>query len=235
MTDHDIGDMFLNYQLHEEVHPCMAVDAASPYYSIKMALVAEEVCKGDCFEMGVGCDGKELNAFQCKRVELKLLGTKEYNPCILWISKRRKDEQMACNMFTFINNARVVGPTEELTWQASHMLASKQSYLGIQDAARKAHLCSQMTGAWAGAIVHMLDKLGVCVLTFQEKWTKMRGMLNKSRTVMCEEYPIFSHKELLADWGFLVYITRTYPAMVPYLKGFHLTVEMWQGGGDTEG
>jgi hypothetical protein len=34
-----------------------------PYSSIKVALVAKEVCKGDHFEMGVGCDGKELNTF----------------------------------------------------------------------------------------------------------------------------------------------------------------------------
>ncbi len=71
--------MFLNYQLHEEVHPYMGVDlsclyegpkkagprwavwdrnlmgfAALPYNSIKMALVAKEVCKGNRFEMGVG-------------------------------------------------------------------------------------------------------------------------------------------------------------------------------------
>jgi hypothetical protein len=44
-----------------------------------------------------------------------------------------------------------------------------------------------------------------------------------------------SHKELLSDRGFLVYVTRTYPAMVPYLKGFHLTIEMWRGGRDSEG
>ena len=40
---------------------------------------------------------------------------------------------------------------------------------------------------------------------------------------------------VLSDRGFLVYVTRTYPAMVPYLKGFHLTIEMWHGGRDPEG
>lgn len=43
------------------------------------------------------------------------------------------------------------------------------------------------------------------------------------------------HKELLKDRGFLVYVTRTYPAMVPYLKGFHLTIESWRGGRDEDG
>ena len=47
--------------------------------------------------------------------------------------------------------------------------------------------------------------------------------------------PQLSHKELLSDHGFLVYVTRTYPAMVPYLKGFHLTIEIWQGGRNIEG
>ena len=37
------------------------------------------------------------------------------------------------------------------------------------------------------------------------------------------------------DQGFLVYVTRTYPAMVPYLKGFHLTIDMWRGGRNIEG
>jgi hypothetical protein len=189
MTDHDMGDMFLNYQLHEEVQPYTAVDlicpqdspketgsewevwdrnlmgfAASPYNSIKVALVAEEVCKGDCFEMGVGCDGKEQNPFQWERVGINLPRTKEYDPCVSWISKRRKDGQMVCNVFMFIDDEQVVGPTEELTWQASHVLASKQSYLGIQDTGMNAWPCSQMAGAWAGATVHVLDQLGECVL-----------------------------------------------------------------------
>ena len=89
MTDRDVGDMFLNYQLHRTVVPYMGVDlsslykdkdevgpcwavwdrnlmefAASPYNSIKMALVAEEVCRGDRHEQGLGEDGKELNPFQ---------------------------------------------------------------------------------------------------------------------------------------------------------------------------
>jgi hypothetical protein len=89
MTDRDIGDMFLNFQLHASVVPFTGVDlaslyndvdevgprwavwdrnlmgfAASPYNSIKMVLVAEEICKGDRLETGVGVDGKELNSFQ---------------------------------------------------------------------------------------------------------------------------------------------------------------------------
>jgi len=94
--------------------------------------------------------------------------------------EEEKGWQTVCDLFTFVDDERVVGPSEELTWQASHMLAYKQSYLGIQDVARKARPpCSQTAGAWAGAIVHVVDQLGVCVLTSKEKWSKMRGISEK--------------------------------------------------------
>ena len=73
MMDRNVGDMFLNFQLHDDARPYMVVVAltclqdppgkggpnwavwdrnlmgfaASPYNSIKMVLVAEEVCRGD--------------------------------------------------------------------------------------------------------------------------------------------------------------------------------------------
>ncbi len=69
-----------------------------------------------------------------------------------------------------------------------------------------------------GAIVHVVDALGVCVLTSVEKWLKLKEILKKWSGRMIErrgEKEIrLSHKELLSDRGFLVYVTRTYPAMV---------------------
>ena len=72
MTDRDMGDMFLNFQLHESAVPFTGVQllslydspnkvglrsavwdrnpmgfALSPYNSIKMALIVEEISKGD--------------------------------------------------------------------------------------------------------------------------------------------------------------------------------------------
>jgi hypothetical protein len=138
-------------------------------------------------------------------------------------------------VFTFVDDERVTGPEAELTWQASHTLASAQSYLGVQDAGRKARPCSTSPGAWAGYVVHIAPELGVCVLTSREKWVKMKGILRKWEAALAAPSPQLLHKELLSDLGFLVYVTRTYPAMVLYLKGFHLTIEMWRGGRDTDG
>jgi hypothetical protein len=50
-----------------------------------------------------------------------------------------------------------------------------------------------------------------------------------------ETMPKLSHKEFVSDCGFLVYVTSKYPAMIPYLNGFHLTIKMWRGGRDAEG
>ena len=79
----------------------------------------------------MGSDGKELNPFQWETVKLNLPGSRDYDPCVLWITKRRKDGRVACNVFTFVDDERVTGPDAELTWQASHTLASTQSYLGV--------------------------------------------------------------------------------------------------------
>ena len=260
MTDRDIGDMFLNFQLHASAIPFTGVNltslygspdegglrlavwdrnlmgfAPSPYNSVKMALIVEEVSKGDRHQSNVGCDGRELNPFQWETVKLNLPGSREYDPCVSWITKRRKDGRIACDVYTFVDDERVSGPDEKLTWQASHALAATQSYLGVQDAARKARPCSKSPGAWAGSVVHIAPELGVCVLTSREKWSKLKAILRKWKDALAAPSPQLSHKELMSDRGFLVYVTRSYPAMVPYLKGFHLTIEMWRGGRDADG
>ena len=63
----------------------------------------------------------------------------------------------------------------------------------------------------------------------------MKGFLDKWWKLLKAGKTELAHKELLSDRGFLVYMTRTYPAMVPYLKGFHLTIETWRGSRYKEG
>ena len=38
------------------------------------------------------------------------------------------------------------------------------------------------------------------------------------------------HKRLECIRGFLIYVTRTYKWMMPYLKGLHLTFDGWREG-----
>lgn len=255
MADRDIGDMFLNFELHHSAWPYVGIDLApvlensdsepdldlvrwfhwvrllmgfrpSPYCAIKTSLVAEEVIRGDRFD--------DKNPYQWERVVLNLPGP-GYNPTKAWVTKVRKDSAVASDLFTFVDDERITGATEELTWQAGHALGAKQSYLGIQDAARKVGPCSQSPRAWAGAVVHVVPNKGVCVLTSEEKWNKLKVIVEKwSERILAGDEQL-NHKELLSDRGFLVYVTRSYPGMVPYLKGFHLTIEMWRGNRDSDG
>ena len=108
------------------------------------------------------------------------------------------------------------------------------SYLGIQDASRKCRMASQTPGAWAGAVIST-DGEGVFVTVSQEKWDKAREMVRAILEEMQLNQGWLDHKPLERKRGFLLYVTRTYPAMVPYLKGIHLTLDGWRKGRDLEG
>lgn len=88
---------------------------------------------------------------------------------------------------------------------------------------------SQSPGAWAGSSVVITQEEGVAVTVFQEKWTKANTMVDKWKARE-EKKEDCNRKELELDVGFLIYVTRTFPAMKPYLKGFHLTLHGWRPG-----
>jgi hypothetical protein len=96
-------------------------------------------------------------------------------------------------------------------------------------------VCLQQPRAWAGAGVHIRPGEGVFVLTSEEKWAKLKDIISKWLQVLDSGATDLDHKELLSDRGFLVYVTRDYPPMIPYVKGFHLTAEMWRGNRDADG
>jgi hypothetical protein len=74
-----------------------------------------------------------------------------------------------------------------------------------------------------GSIISTDDD-GVYVLVSQERWDKTRHILFDLEGLE-EKVPQFSHKQLLSDCGFLIYVARAYHMMVPYLKGLHLTIK----------
>jgi hypothetical protein len=260
MMDRDVGDMFLNFPLDKRVWPytglhladlfdgtseedaeilkkagsewahwgrCLMGFKPSPYNSIKTAMVVEEVAKGDRH-----C---ERNPFQWDHIRLNLPGNANYDPSLSWISKLRKDGLIACDIFTFVDDERLIGATRELSWQAGHKLAYIQAYLGVQDAARKVRPCNRQGGAWAGAVLHTIPEVGVCVLTSEEKWKRFKGIIEKWLGRLEQGEDELDHKELQSDRGFCVHLCSSYPSMRPFLKGFHLTLEMWRGNRDAEG
>ncbi len=189
MQDQDVGKMFLNFQLHSNTMRYAAVDLGpleftsaecshwwvcwtrnlmgfrpSPYNSIRMYLIAEEIIQGDH-------DNPDY-AFQWSHLLLNLPGTEHYKPSLAWVSKWRKDGSLASDFICFVDDLQIMGKGRERVREGGQAISTRESWVGIQDALRKLR-CSGGTktpGAWAGASICIEDNLGVVVLTSQEKW-----------------------------------------------------------------
>ena len=98
----------------------------------------------------------------------------------------------------------------------------------MQDAAWKQRAPSVTPGAWAGTIIKSVDGR-VEHLVSQERWDKTKAKIKWIKDQL-DATPKgkptkIPHKPLESIRGFLVYVSRTYPKTVPYLKGIHLTLD----------
>jgi hypothetical protein len=255
MADTDIGEMFLNFVLHASLRELAGVDVThyrddkevkehpdtvcwerwmrcamglkpSPYQTTQAMLFAEDVIRGD--------PKAEHNVFRWDHIKLNLPGSSDYDPTLPWVSKVRVDGKPAADFFVYVDDNRTTGNSEKEAWLAARQVASVCSFLGIQDATRKRRKASKTPGAWAGAVVSTDDD-GVYVSVSEEKWEKAKAILKKTQEEISECAGWIERKGLESSRGFLLYVTRTYPTMVPYLKGFHLTLDGWRKGRDAEG
>jgi hypothetical protein len=254
-ADNDYGEMFYNWWLHDDLRPYCGIDLTqvypeearykpkgvlwniftrpamglrpSPYQAVQGCLRAKRLMLGDHNSAG--------NVFQWSTVDLNIPGNPDYRPSDPWVSKRREDSRIAADIHTYVDDNRETAPTEELAWLASSQVAKMNSWLGLQDAARKRRPPAQKAGAWAGAVVHA-DGEQVFQLVTQERWDKTkRWVVWLQGHASMGSDAIIPHKELESARGFLVYVARTYGAMVPYLKGLHLTLDSWRPDRDEDG
>jgi hypothetical protein len=253
-ADNDYGEMFYNFWLHEDLRPYCGVDMThqypeearlqpnsvlwnvftrpamglrpSPYQSVQGALRAKRLMLGDHTNLE--------NVFHWEYVDLNQPGDPDYRPEVPWISKRRRDKRIAADIHSYVDDNRETAPTAEMAWLASSQVAKTCSWLGLQDAARKRRPPSREPGAWAGSVVHA-SKTEVTKLVSQERWDKTRRWVRWLDDYAKDPGIDIPHKELESCRGFLVYVTRTYGAMVPYLKGVHHTLDSWRPGRDADG
>ena len=196
----------------------------SPYNSIQMFLLAEEVIRGD--------QHNPLNPLQWDCIMLNLPGNRQYNPSVAWLLKCHTDGSLASNFVTFVDNLRLAAKGLKHVRELGQAVSTKQAYLSIQDALRKLRAAggTKRPGAWAGSSVCMEDNKGVIVLTSLEKWNRLKSICQYWLNHLDRGDNMLEFKKLHSDRRFLVYVTQVYPAMKPYLKGFHLLLESWRGG-----
>jgi hypothetical protein len=262
-VDNDNADMFLNFWLHEELRPYVGVDfskhrslmashfdsdfdlmsegvwsrpamgiTSSPYDSVQGGLRIKRGILGDRH--------LKSNVFRWSYVEANLPGALSYTPGRAWCSKRREDGTLAADIHSYVDDGRETGGSYDDAWLASTQVGKGTAHLGCQDAARKRRAPALEPGAWAGASVSATDT-DVYKSVTQERWDKLKSRLSwisehydGSRWGVAQR-PLMDHDELERIRGFLVYVARTYKALMPYLKGVHLTLDSWRGNRNDDG
>ena len=199
----------------------------SPHQTIKAILFVEEFIKG--------LTNDETNPFHISKVITNLPGEAEYDPSKPWFYSINKDDNMASVLAIYVDDERIHSSTEEGAWEAAHLVSTRESYLGIQDAARKRRPPTQVAGAWAGFIIRTNDT-EVGKMVSLERWLKCKSIIGKwLHRASSKDKPQLSVKELLSDRGFLIYVARTYTPITCFLKGLHLTIDSWRKDRDEEG
>jgi hypothetical protein len=244
MSDHDIGEMFLNFPMHASIQPYCGIDlrpycfpdstqthlerwvrcmmgwVAAPYVTTQSLAFAKEVICGDRHHLD--------NPYQWSKVVLNLPGHEDYTPHMPWVRRVTSTGALASDCPTYVDDARIIGNSLANCRLADHKFASIMSYLGIQIAARKARPPSQTPGAWAGAVA-LVGPAGVGVTCLPDKWAKVQSIIRDTLTEVQAGGPL-CHKLMEQRRGFLNHIMRVFPAMTPFLKGFHLTLDGWRPG-----
>lgn len=251
MADLDIGEMFLNFMLHEQVRPYAGVDVthlvgdnndgprweawqrcamglkSSPYQSCQAMSFAEEIIRGSSKDMG--------NPFRWDVVRMNESGSDGYDPSLPWVSKVRADDgKIAADLFVFVDDVRPTGSTKAEAWKACRRAGATLTHLGIQDAARKRRRSSMDPGAWAGVVVSSSEGR-VTVLVSEEKWKKGKRLVSEVGDMRKENSQKLDRKHLERVRGFLHYICQTYRPLGSYLIGFHMTIDGWRPNRDSEG
>ena len=87
------------------------------------------------------------NPFEYSSIKLNLPGSANYTPAQPWFSVITKRGSMASVLAIYVDDQRVHASSENIAYLAVRQVASRENYLGIQDAARKRRPPSQCVGA----------------------------------------------------------------------------------------
>ena len=132
-----------------------------------------------------------------------------------------------------MDDARITGFSRLECWKAASLFSKTLAFLGIQDAMQKCTDPSTTPGPWAGSVAHTDGR--VSLLVSQQKWDKVKELVGELKGMIGTSSVQQKCLEPRTIRGFLVYVSRTYKWMVPYLKGIHLTIDGWRPDQDHDG
>ena len=246
-SDIDLGEMFLIYFLDEDLREFAGVDVReiggakwerwertlmgfrpSPYVCTQTFGWGEDAIRGDRKD--------RENPLRWDLVKMDLPGNKDYDPSMPWVYKWDElNERLVSHFSCYIDDIHGMGGNEEVCRRATQRVASWVNYLGQQDAPRKRRPPSRTPGAWAGAMC-LSKEDGFYVTCTQKKWIKAKAIIAHWQEEVCENKSrLVNTAQMECDVGFLVHLSRTFPAIFPYLKGFYLSLNSWRKGRNDEG
>lgn len=259
-VDMDLGEMFLNFAMTKELRAYAGVDITSmipflknipkdwkgdlfvrwnrqfmgftpsPFNSVRSYYIAEEFARGN--------PRLEDNAMRYDRVIFNLPGDEKFDATKPRVMKWNDiAEAIAGDVKTFVDDLRGTGFSFENAWQVARQLTSRLQYLGIQDAPRKRRPSAQDPGAWAGAIFAIICDQLIKSVT-QEKWDKGRAIIQELQKLVEEAKdgrPEINHKDLERKCGFLVHLAMTFGDIMPWLKEFYNSMNIWRPGRGEDG
>jgi hypothetical protein len=246
-VDVDLGEMFYNFPLTEVLRKHSGIDFTpyksrmthdesddsflvrwlrcwmglrpSPYYAVRYYYWAEELVRGNR-----RCPN---NPLRWDEIRINCPGNATHDPTLPRVMKWNKlINNIAGDIVTFVDDLRLSGATEEQAWAIGRRVASTLQYLGVQDAPRKRKPPVRITGAWAGT---MFAATAARIEKFisQAKWNRgqdiIAALLAQLEEDIKEDVEL-NYKKLEQDTGFLCHLAMTYERVMPYLKGFYLTL-----------
>ena len=258
--DLDLGEMFLNYPLHEDIQPYAGIDITEVekllgsgtsredakrilerWNRMLMGFTPSPYIATQTFawseEIIIGDYSDPSNPFHWDTIVLNLPGTDSYQPDKPWILKwNSKIGSLAAFFTTYIDDIRSGASSESACRKVSARIAARINYLGQQDASRKRGHPAQSPRPWAGGLIRTIPNKGLFVLTTQLKWDKAKRMINDLyQEAVVEGATKLSYKRLEKEVGFLCHLTRTYSFAFPFLKGYYNTLNKWRLGRDADG
>jgi len=253
MGDLDLGEMFHNFPLDIDLQPFCGIDM-SPYFDevtswerwvrLMMGLRPSPYCSIKGFQLALesalGDHADPNNVFHWTEVILNLPGQPTYDPTKPKVWKLNGvTGRMAAALLSYVDDLRAIGCTWEQCWAVLHRIGTKLSYLGIQVAARKTRPPTTTPGPWAGAVAWS-SPAGISVRSTREKWARAQGIVQQLQDDL-QTHSVDPDSVglglafLESARGFLVHMQQVYPAMTPYLKGLHLTIDSWRSNRDVDG
>ena len=176
-VDLDLGEMFLNFPLHNDLKSYSGIDLTpfrgdlmiknlipSSYMHKRIIASWERTWMGMKIspeqavrfyylaeEFVRGNHREHNNPLRWDRIVLNLLGSKDYNPSYPCVYKWDDvHERIAGDILAYVDDLRAIGFNLEEAWRIARWTASRLQYLGIQDAPRKRRIDN---GPWAGSVV----------------------------------------------------------------------------------